>query len=1307
MPAARDGENGGVYPTDYYANKPCPAGVAQSRNDENGVSLTFTPVNPKKGVIRFSTDVNIKFSGSNSCNVSNVWRLNYDKGMKQYAVMLGGVEGNPGPKTLENWFKIEKTNDGYKLVFCPSVCSYCKVMCKDVGIVEDKDGEQRLVLSDDPASFSTFTRTCTGLCVWKWHASFITLKHSVHYKSKTISEYTDFHVPTIYKWQVKTGILLFSLAFILVANSVPAPVLDYNGKYVRTGVEYLVKPAALDGEYGGLYVADFFGEKPCPVGIAQSRDDADGLSLSFAPVNPKKGVIRLSTDVNIKFSGSNNCNESNIWKLEYDKSLKQYAVMVGGVEGNPGPETLENWFKIEKTDDGYKFVFCPSVCSYCKVMCRDVGIVLEEGGARRLALSNDPSKTWAPWESGTWMVLHLAPSMDRPRLLNTANAAPAPAPVLDMHGKPLRAGAEYIVIPLDGQDGGLYVRDIGKKSCSPGVVLSYNDEDGLPMTFTPVNPKKGVIRLSTDVNIKFLGSTTCDVSNIWRLKYDKGMKQYAVMAGGVEGNPGPETLDNWFKIEKSEKTNDAYKFVYCPSVCSYCKVTCSDVGIVEDKDGWRPFYLNHSPTLSNMKTIILLFSLSFIFTANSTPDPVLDAHGKIIRPGHKYRVKPAYSDDYIGGLILRHLGNESCPLAVGQDQGADKGLWLTFTPVNPKERVIRVSTDVNIKFLGSNSCNESNVWRLKYNEFMEQPIVMVGGDEGNPGPKTLDNWFKLEKSTYNAPAPAPVLDVNGKYLRAGAKYTVMSAQDSENGGFFPVLFNNKQCPAGVAQSRLEEDTLSLTFAPVNPKKGVIRLSTDLNIKFSGDTGCNESNVWKIKYDKAMEEYAVMVGGVEGKPGPKTLDNWFKIEKTSDGYKFVFCPSVCSYCKVMCRDVGIVEDENGWQRLALSNDALSLVFFPIHHDSAILLNMTTIILFSLSFAFIFTAYSAPAPPVLDYNGKYLRTGAKYYIMPAALDGEDGGLYVADYGKNPCPAGVAQSRNDENGVSLTFTPVNPKKGVIRVSTDVNIKFSGSNSCNESNVWKMKYDKGMKQYAVMLGGVEGNPGPKTLKNWFKIEKTNEGYKFVFCPSVCSYCNMRWQDVGIAVDEDGAKQMKTIILFSLALIILAANSAPTPAPVLDVNGKYLRTGADYILTPVDYGQHGGLYARDIGKKSCSPGVVLSYNDEDAYMMTFTPVNPKKGVIRLSTDVNIKFSGSAIPCDESNIWRLKYDKGMKKYAVMAGGVEGNPGPETLENWFKIEKTNEGYKFVYCPSVCSYCNVTCSDVGIVEDKDGWKRLALS
>ncbi|KAJ0778843.1 putative proteinase inhibitor I3, Kunitz legume, kunitz inhibitor STI-like superfamily [Helianthus annuus] len=178
-----------------------------------------------------------------------------------------------------------------------------------------------------------------------------------------------------------------------MANSapVPAPVLDTKGKNLRVGVKYRVKPEDGDGYIGGLSLVEVR-NMSCPAVVGQAPGVDKGLWLTFTPVNPKERLIRLSTDVNIKFSGSNSCNESNVWQLKYNKALEQYAVMVGGVEGNPGPETLNNWFKIEKGkyNDSYKFVFCPSVCSDCKVMCGDINTFLtNDSEGQPLVLSND------------------------------------------------------------------------------------------------------------------------------------------------------------------------------------------------------------------------------------------------------------------------------------------------------------------------------------------------------------------------------------------------------------------------------------------------------------------------------------------------------------------------------------------------------------------------------------------------------------------------------------------------------------------------------------------------------------------------------------------------------------------------------------------------------------------------------------------------------------------------------------------------------------------------------------------------------
>ncbi|KAJ6402282.1 hypothetical protein OIU84_014383 [Salix udensis] len=120
-----------------------------------------------------------------------------------------------------------------------------------------------------------------------------------------------------------------------------------------------------------------FAAKPLPrvsAAAAPETDDyeqSDGLPLKFIPANSKKGVVRLSTDLNIKFSGPASCSPSAVWKVEnYDDLTGQMFISTSGVEGNPGPETLDNWFKIE----------------------RDIGIYVDSEGFRRLALSDVPFK---------------------------------------------------------------------------------------------------------------------------------------------------------------------------------------------------------------------------------------------------------------------------------------------------------------------------------------------------------------------------------------------------------------------------------------------------------------------------------------------------------------------------------------------------------------------------------------------------------------------------------------------------------------------------------------------------------------------------------------------------------------------------------------------------------------------------------------------------------------------------------------------------------------------------------------------------
>ncbi|PIA36847.1 hypothetical protein AQUCO_03200069v1 [Aquilegia coerulea] len=192
-------------------------------------------------------------------------------------------------------------------------------------------------------------------------------------------------------------IFMFNSAINMVlAESAPAAVRDITGRKVRSGVGYYILPV-VRGRGGGLTLGSNINGS-CPFDVVQEQHEiSNGFPLTFTPTNPKRGVIRVCTDLNIKFSAATICVQSTVWKLSnFDESTRQWFVTSGGVEGNPGRETIDNWFKIEKfaeeADDDYKLVFCPTVCNYCKVICRDVGVFIDSKGVRRLALSDKPFK---------------------------------------------------------------------------------------------------------------------------------------------------------------------------------------------------------------------------------------------------------------------------------------------------------------------------------------------------------------------------------------------------------------------------------------------------------------------------------------------------------------------------------------------------------------------------------------------------------------------------------------------------------------------------------------------------------------------------------------------------------------------------------------------------------------------------------------------------------------------------------------------------------------------------------------------------
>ncbi|XP_076898958.1 miraculin-like [Bidens hawaiensis] len=187
-----------------------------------------------------------------------------------------------------------------------------------------------------------------------------------------------------------------SIQTTIVAATTTTTPLDSDGQEVQSGLKYYIAPVQSNNTGGGLSLdtRDNF----CPPFVVQENSQlSKGLSLRFIPLDNKQNNIYLSSDLNILFNAATICVQSTVWKLSSIGggggdmvAGRRYYVRSGGVIGRPGVGTVNNWFRIEKAGDiGYKFVFCPSVCSSCKVVCGDVG-VYEEKGERWLALVDQP-----------------------------------------------------------------------------------------------------------------------------------------------------------------------------------------------------------------------------------------------------------------------------------------------------------------------------------------------------------------------------------------------------------------------------------------------------------------------------------------------------------------------------------------------------------------------------------------------------------------------------------------------------------------------------------------------------------------------------------------------------------------------------------------------------------------------------------------------------------------------------------------------------------------------------------------------------
>ncbi|KAK4719578.1 hypothetical protein R3W88_017916 [Solanum pinnatisectum] len=97
-----------------------------------------------------------------------------------------------------------------------------------------------------------------------------------------------------------------------------------------------------------------------------------------------------------------------------------------------------------------------------------------------------------------------------------------------------------------------------------------------------------------------------------------------------------------------------------------------------------------------------------------------------------------------------------------------------------------------------------------------------------------------------------------------------------------------------------------------------------------------------------------------------------------------------------------------------------------------MNKVSLLILLCVFAIFTSSNSASeSDTILDINGKILRTHTTYFLVP--VNHKYGGISLETTGNEKCQLGVVQEIYNVHGGSVALFPL---KGVIRVSTDLNI-------------------------------------------------------------------------------------------------------------------------------------------------------------------------------------------------------------------------------------------------------------------------------
>ncbi|ESW24431.1 hypothetical protein PHAVU_004G130400 [Phaseolus vulgaris] len=144
------GPTGGGVAVGKAGNSTCDATVLQTTDEsDRGQAVKFSTRGTSSDAIFTGQPLDIAFADEPLCASSSKWVVVSDDFPEAW-VGIGGAEDHPGKKIMSGTFKIEKFDEGYKLVFCATTTT---TTCYNIGRHDDVKG-RRLVLTNKPFQVS-------------------------------------------------------------------------------------------------------------------------------------------------------------------------------------------------------------------------------------------------------------------------------------------------------------------------------------------------------------------------------------------------------------------------------------------------------------------------------------------------------------------------------------------------------------------------------------------------------------------------------------------------------------------------------------------------------------------------------------------------------------------------------------------------------------------------------------------------------------------------------------------------------------------------------------------------------------------------------------------------------------------------------------------------------------------------------------------------------------------------------------------------------------------------------------------------